>query len=392
MKRLLFTSIMVMTAWMGVNAMSYELAREEALYLTDKMAYELNLNDQQYNDAYEINLDYLMSLETADDIAGQYLDWRAADLRAILYDWQWSLFIGADYFLRPALWRAGSWFFPIYRIYDRHYFFYDRPRVFWDYRGGHGHFYFRDHGFYGNRRPHWNGGLRGNDRHGITRTPGMGAPRVNGEMRGGQISRNGGRSGNYNRNERNGNYNRSGNLRGSQVDQSTRSGNSRGRSTYDNSNSTRSDNSRGRSTYDNRSTSRSGSLNRGSSNDNVRSRSYQYNRSRSGNSFNNSSTRTTVGGNRGSSSYQNRSSRSSSSMSRGSSSIGRSSSSISRGSSSIGRGSSSIRRGSSSMGRSSSSISRGSSSMSRGSMGGGITRGGGGSHGGGSRGGGRGGR
>ena len=120
MKRLLISLTMVLAAWTGAKAMSYEMAREEALYLTDKMAYELNLNDQQYNDAYEINLDYLMSLNTADDIAGQYLDWRAADLRAILYDWQWSLFIGADYFLRPVLWRANAWFFPIYRIYDRH--------------------------------------------------------------------------------------------------------------------------------------------------------------------------------------------------------------------------------------------------------------------------------
>ena len=94
--------------------MSYEEAREQARFLSDKMAYELNLNDQQYNDAYEINLDYLMSLNTADDIAGPYLDWRAADLRAILYDWQWSLFIGADYFLRPVLWRAGAWFYPIF--------------------------------------------------------------------------------------------------------------------------------------------------------------------------------------------------------------------------------------------------------------------------------------
>ena len=34
-------------AWLGTYAMSYERAREEALYLTDKMAYELNLNDQQ---------------------------------------------------------------------------------------------------------------------------------------------------------------------------------------------------------------------------------------------------------------------------------------------------------------------------------------------------------
>ena len=51
MKRLLISLTMVLAAWTGAKAMSYEMAREEALYLTDKMAYELNLNDQQYNDA-----------------------------------------------------------------------------------------------------------------------------------------------------------------------------------------------------------------------------------------------------------------------------------------------------------------------------------------------------
>ena len=37
MKRLLISLTMVMAAWTGANAMSYEMAREEALYLTDKL-------------------------------------------------------------------------------------------------------------------------------------------------------------------------------------------------------------------------------------------------------------------------------------------------------------------------------------------------------------------
>ena len=53
MKRYIITLIMAIATWQVANAMSYEQARQEALYLTDKMAYELNLNDQQYNDAYE---------------------------------------------------------------------------------------------------------------------------------------------------------------------------------------------------------------------------------------------------------------------------------------------------------------------------------------------------
>ena len=74
----------------NMSAMSYEEARDRARFLTDKMAYELNLNDAQYNDAYEINLDYLMNIRTANDVSGVYLQYRNADLRYILYDWQYS--------------------------------------------------------------------------------------------------------------------------------------------------------------------------------------------------------------------------------------------------------------------------------------------------------------
>ena len=44
MKRILMTIITILTIAVSVKAMSYEQARREALFLTDKMAYELNLN------------------------------------------------------------------------------------------------------------------------------------------------------------------------------------------------------------------------------------------------------------------------------------------------------------------------------------------------------------
>lgn len=143
--------------------MSYEVACEQARFLTDKMAYELNLNSQQYEYCYEINLDYLMSVETADDAYGAYLSYRNADLRHILYDWQYTAFAAVDYFLRPLAWLSGRWVFPIYRHYAAGYYYYDRPRVFFTYRGGHGRYYHHA-GFYASLRPHWNGGLRGMDR------------------------------------------------------------------------------------------------------------------------------------------------------------------------------------------------------------------------------------
>ena len=156
----MITLAMVAFAWLGMNAMSYERAREEAIYLTDKMAYELNLNDQQYNDAYEINLDYLMSLETADDLYGSYLEYRLTDFRHILFDWQYELMLAADYFVRPVLWHAAGWYFPIYSHYRRGMFYFDWPGVYWSYRGGHGHIHYHG-GFYASRRPVWHGGMRG---------------------------------------------------------------------------------------------------------------------------------------------------------------------------------------------------------------------------------------
>ena len=179
MKKMILSLTLAFVALSSVSAMSYEEARRQALFLTDKMAYELNLNDQQYEDCYEINLDYLLSVETADDAYGNYLAYRNADLRHILLDWQYTLFAAADYFLHPLYWHRGVWHYPIYRYYAVDRFFYGRPHVYFSYRGGHGRFHYTA-GYYGNRRPHhWGGGMRGMDRgavghHGGGRSHGVG--------------------------------------------------------------------------------------------------------------------------------------------------------------------------------------------------------------------------
>lgn len=151
MKRLitLFAAVMC-TVWAG--AMSYGEAREEALYLTDKMAYELHLTEQQYNDAYEINLDYLMGVRTVDDVYGSYWRYRNDDLRCILYDWQWDMYRAADYFLRPLTWYAGAWYLPVRRHYAAGCYYYSRPRVYVSYAGGHCRRHYAG-GYYVNRRP-----------------------------------------------------------------------------------------------------------------------------------------------------------------------------------------------------------------------------------------------
>lgn len=129
---------MVTMTFTTASAMSYEQARQQALFLTDKMAYELNLTDDQYEAAYETNLDYLMSVNTVDDLYGIYWRQRNMDLSYILLDWQYRTFINASYFYRPLYWDAGYWHFGIYARYPhRDYFYFGRPHFYVSYRGGH---------------------------------------------------------------------------------------------------------------------------------------------------------------------------------------------------------------------------------------------------------------
>lgn len=129
---------LLLTVALSTMAMSYEQARNRALFLTDKMAYELNLNDEQYEAAYEVNLDYLMSISTYDDLYGTYWMRRNMDLSYILFDWQYDAFCSAAYFYRPLIWTDGVWRFSIYARYpNRTYFYFGRPAFYATYYGGH---------------------------------------------------------------------------------------------------------------------------------------------------------------------------------------------------------------------------------------------------------------
>ena len=138
MKRYIFSILAMMTITLAAKAMSFTQAQREALFLTDKMAYELNLTDEQYDACYEINLDYLMGVSTVDDLYGTYWTRRNLDISYILLDWQLAAFRAASYFYRPLYWSAGCWHFGIYARYPRRTFFYfSRPTVYVSYRGGH---------------------------------------------------------------------------------------------------------------------------------------------------------------------------------------------------------------------------------------------------------------
>lgn len=139
MKKFIIALVAMFTmTFTTASAMSYEQARQQALFLTDKMAYELNLTDDQYEAAYEVNLDYLMSINTYDDLYGVYWRQRNLDLSYILLDWQYRAFCDAHYFYRPLYWDGGYWHFGIYARYPRRdYFFFGRPHFYVSYRGDH---------------------------------------------------------------------------------------------------------------------------------------------------------------------------------------------------------------------------------------------------------------
>ena len=138
MKKLMMTLIAMVSMTISAQAMSYEQAREQALFLTDKMAYELNLTEDQYEAAYEVNLDYLLGVESQADLYGDYWIRRNLDLSYILLDWQYNAFCAASYFYRPLYWDAGYWHFGIYARYPhRTYFYFGRPSFWYTYRGGH---------------------------------------------------------------------------------------------------------------------------------------------------------------------------------------------------------------------------------------------------------------
>lgn len=154
-KMMIALTMMLLTAATG-KAMSYEQARNEALFLTDKMAYELNLTDAQYEAAYEINLDYLMGVTSRDDVYGVYWERRNLDLSYILLDWQWEAFRAATYFFRPLYWLDGFWHFAIYGRYPhRDYFFFGRPVFYATYRGGHAWHVVGGRGYYHSHSDHF---------------------------------------------------------------------------------------------------------------------------------------------------------------------------------------------------------------------------------------------
>lgn len=135
MKRIVLALVAVMAMTFSASAMSYSTARSQALFLTDKMAYELNLSDDQYNAVYEINLDYMLSVAYQEDLFGSYWSRRNTDLGYVLSTLQYTYFKLQDYFYRPITWVSNKFYYGIYNHYDKNRYFRGAPAGYDTYRG-----------------------------------------------------------------------------------------------------------------------------------------------------------------------------------------------------------------------------------------------------------------
>ena len=137
MKNHIITWVAFVVFSLGAHAMGFDQARQEALFLTDKMAYELNLSMEQMEAVYEINLDYFLSVNLERDLYGIYWERRNSDLRYVLSRNQYAFFININYFYRPLNWVRGAWSLALYGRYtNRHHFYYARPNAWITFRGG----------------------------------------------------------------------------------------------------------------------------------------------------------------------------------------------------------------------------------------------------------------
>ena len=110
MKRILFILLATLSTAVcsaGTNAMSNSKVRKETRFLTDKMAYELNLSTEQYNDVYEINYDFISGVRYVMTMCYMVMSGHSTDIMTI---WMYVMTISAGCLVAdsmPALCRRS---------------------------------------------------------------------------------------------------------------------------------------------------------------------------------------------------------------------------------------------------------------------------------------------
>ncbi|MCQ2288758.1 MAG: hypothetical protein MJZ74_06630 [Muribaculaceae bacterium] len=213
------TSLALMFAVFMANvsafAMSVEQSRNEAWFLTDKMAHELNLSNYQWDDVYEVNYDFFRALGTVTSSTASIERMREQKLMYILTVAQWNEFSRTSYFTTPCVAINGHWSFTIYTRYDRNKFFDRNRNVVFSYSGNRSNdsnYYWNRHtssAGRGNNNSSWNNGLGNNNKNNNGYNYSSNGNNKNGNNNG--HSNNGGGNGNNKGNNGNVNNGHSGN-------------------------------------------------------------------------------------------------------------------------------------------------------------------------------------
>mgnify|MGYP004447281231 CR=1 FL=1 len=139
MKKFFITLVLAAVAVANMNAMSISRSSREARFLTDKMAWELGLNNAQIEDIYEINFDYFRSLANIYDNNMYAYEIRNEEISYVLSPSQWIHYKNIEYFYTPVCVQNNAWTFSIYVHYDRNFFYFGAPAGYRHYNGGHAH-------------------------------------------------------------------------------------------------------------------------------------------------------------------------------------------------------------------------------------------------------------
>ena len=137
MKTRIKLMVAMMTIAISAAAMPYTEASEKALFLSDKMAYELNLTESQYDAVYEINLDYLLNIEEESDMLGYLWNIRNRDMKQVLSNCQYDTYQTSEWFCRPFTCNSEGWTLAVYDKYDKGQLFMSLPETFTSFTGGH---------------------------------------------------------------------------------------------------------------------------------------------------------------------------------------------------------------------------------------------------------------
>ena len=170
MKKLTALWMILMIGTFTVQATSLSTMRRNVRFLTDRMAYELQLTSQQYNDVYEVNFDFVYNVdnimnevvlgyEYALDNYYNFLNIRNDDLRWILTEYQYRRFMEISYFYRPISLYQNSWRLGVFNVYTNvNFFYFGKPHHYRTYLGGHYRTHFGNRSYYElHHRDHYRG-------------------------------------------------------------------------------------------------------------------------------------------------------------------------------------------------------------------------------------------